>query len=157
MNNLREIRISIILVLICALLSSCNNKQTIIISTQTKTDTPTQSQTEVITPSNTNTPANIKTAVMDLVGKWERHGKQNQRAYTELFDLMPDGTYTIEAIFDDTSEILASTYGTYIFTETTLTLIDKDNKTTNSTYYLDTTGNKLIIDNKPEFAWTRVQ
>jgi hypothetical protein len=153
MNNIRNILISIILVIICVLLSSCNAKQTIIILTQTKTDTPTQSPTKVITPTHTNT----KTAFISLVGKWERHGKQNDRTYTEHFDLIPDGTYSIEAIFDDTGEILASTYGTYVFTETTLTLTDKDNKTTNSTYYLDATGNKLIINNKPEFAWTRLQ
>jgi hypothetical protein len=155
MNNIRNIMISIILVIICVLLSSCNAKQTIIISTQTKTDTPTQSPTKVITPTNTNT--NTKTALISLVGKWERHGKQNNRTYTEKFALIPDGTYSIEAIFDDTGEILASTNGTYIFTETTLTLTDKDNKTTNSPYYLDATGNKLIINNQPEFAWTRLQ
>jgi predicted glycosyl hydrolase (DUF1957 family) len=159
MNNIRNITISIILVLICVLLSSCNDKQTVIISTQTKTDTPTQSPTKVVTPTNTNTniTTTTKTTFISLVGKWERHGKQNERTYTELFDVKPDGTYSIEAKFDDTGEILASTYGTYIFTETTLTLTDKDNKTTNSTYYVDATGNKLIIDNKPEIAWTRLQ
>ena len=59
--------------------------------------------------------------------------------------------------FDDTGETLASTNGTYIFTKTTLTLTDKDNKTTNTPYYLDATGNTLVIDNKVEFAWTRVK
>jgi hypothetical protein len=153
MKNIRNITISIILVIIYVLSSSCITAQTVIISTQMKTDTPTQSPTKVVTPTTTAT----NTTIIGLVGKWERHGKQNERTYTELFDLEPDGTYSIKAIFDDTGEILASTYGTYVFTETTLTLTDKDNKTTNSTYYLDATGNKLIIDNKPEFAWTRVQ
>ena len=58
MNNLRNITISIILVIICVLLSSCNDKQTIIISTQMKTDTPTQSQTKAVTPTTTNTTLN---------------------------------------------------------------------------------------------------
>ena len=136
-----------------------------LISTPTNTPTPTftPTLTETITPTltltltNTIAPTLTETSAPSIVGKWERHGKQNNRPYTEHFDLIPDGTYSIEAIFDDAGEILASTYGTYIFTETTLTLTDKDNKTTNSPYYLDATGNKLIIDNKPEFAWTRLQ
>lgn len=158
MKNNRNIMITSILVIICTLLSSCSPKPTTIIPILTKTDTPTQSTTKVVTPTTTTTSitTTTKTTFINLVGKWERHGKQNKRAYSEHFDLMPDGTYSIEAIFDDTGEILASTYGTYIFTETTLTLTDKDNKTTNSTYYVDATGNKLIIDNKPEFAWTRM-
>ncbi len=143
MENNRKLLISIFLVLFCGYISSCSPNPTIIISTQTKT--------------KIETPTNTKTALPSLVGKWERHGKQNGKPYTEHFAINPDGTYSIEAIFDDTGEILASTDGTYIFTETTLTLTDKDNKTTESPYYLVSAGNELIINNQPEFAWTRVQ
>jgi predicted glycosyl hydrolase (DUF1957 family) len=92
-----------------------------------------------------------------LVGEWARHGKQDGRAYTEHFTLSPDGTYSIEARFDDTGEVLASTYGTYTATETTLTLTDKDNRTTSSPYYIEAAGNRLVIDNKTDLAWTRVK
>ena len=123
------------------------------------TPTPTETITPTLTLTLTNTIALTltETSAPSIIGKWERHGKQNDRPYTEHFALNPDGTYSIEAKFDDTGKILASTYGTYIFTETTLTLTDKDSKTTNSPYYLDPTGNKLIINNQPEFTWTRLQ
>jgi hypothetical protein len=123
------------------------------------TPTPTETITPTLTLTLTNTiePTLTETSAPSIVGKWERHGKQNDRPYTELFALNPDGTYSIEAKFDDTGEILASTHGIYKFTKTTLSLTDKDNKTTNSPYYLYPTGNKLIIKNQPEFAWTRLQ
>lgn len=133
----------VVIALLSGLLANCGSKQPII--------TPTPTETNTIAPTLTETSA------PSIVGKWERHGKQNDRPYTEQFDLNPDGTYSIEATFDDTGKTLASTYGTYKFTETTLTLIDKENKTTNSPYYLNSTENELIINNQTELAWTRVQ
>jgi hypothetical protein len=92
-----------------------------------------------------------------LVGVWERHGKQDGKPYTERFSMHADGTYSIEAVFDNTGVTLTATYGTYTSAKTTLTLTDKDGKTTSSPYALDATGNKLTIDNEPQAAWTRSQ
>jgi hypothetical protein len=153
----------ILITLLSGLVMHCGVIPPINTPTPTKTITPTLTLTETMTPTliltltNTIAPTLTETSAPSIVGKWERHGKQNYKPYTEHFALNPDGTYTIEAIFDDTGKILTSTYGTYIFTETTLALTDKDNKTTNTPYYLDPTGNKLIINNQPEFAWTRLQ
>jgi hypothetical protein len=142
-----------VIALLSGLLTNCGVKQPINTPTPTETITPTLT----LTLTNTIAPTLTETSAPSIVGKWERHGKQNDRPYTEHFALNPDGTYLIEAIFDDTGKILASTYRTYKITETTLALTDKDNKTTNSPYYLESAGNKLIINNQPEFAWTRVQ
>jgi hypothetical protein len=101
------------------------------------------------------TPSSTQTALSILVGKWERHGKQDGKPYTEHFALNPDGTYSIEARFDKSGAVLASSHGTYESTETTLTLTDQDAKTTTSPYYLDSSG-RLVISNKPASAWTRV-
>jgi hypothetical protein len=101
------------------------------------------------------TPSSTQTALPILVGEWERHGKQDGKPYTEHFAMNPDGTYSIEARFDDTDAVLASSIGTYESTETTLTLTDQDAKTTGAPYYLDSSG-RLVIDNKTESAWTRV-
>jgi hypothetical protein len=84
-----------------------------------------------------------------------RHGKQDGRPYTEHFFLNPDGTYSIEARFDNPDALLASSHGKYQATATTLTLTDQDAKTTVSPYHIDSSG-KLVIDNKPASAWTRV-
>ena len=90
-----------------------------------------------------------------LVGEWERHGKQDGKPYTEHFALKPDGTYTIEAEFDNPDAVLASSHGTYESTATTLALTDQAAKTTSTPFYLDSLG-RLVIDNKTESAWTRV-
>jgi hypothetical protein len=121
------------------------------------TPTPTETITPTLTLTQTNAPTLTETSAPSIIGKWERHGKLNDRTYTELFSINPDGTYSIEAKYDDTGDILASTFGKYSFDQTTLTLIDKDNNTTKSLYYLDATGNKLVIDNKPDLAWIRVK
>ena len=117
----------------------------------TPTSTPSPEPTSTTEPSVTPT-----TALPALVGEWERHGKQDGRAYTEHFILSPDGTYSIAARFDDTGEELASTSGTYKATATTLTLTDKDGQSTSTPYYIDAAG-RLVIDNKTDLAWTRVQ
>jgi hypothetical protein len=111
-----------------------------------------------LTPSAavSETPSSPPTALPILVGEWERHGKQDGKPYTERFALKPDGTYTIEARFDNPDAVLASSHGTYESTDTTLTLTDQDAKTTSTPFYLDSLG-KLVIDNKTESAWTRVQ
>jgi predicted glycosyl hydrolase (DUF1957 family) len=153
MNSHQNILRLILIALLSGFIMHCGVIAPINTPTPTETITPTLTSTLTDTIASTLT----DTSAPSIIGKWERHGKQNDRPYTEHFSLNPDGTYSIEAKFDDIGEILASTYGTYLFTETTLMLTDKDNKTTNSTYYLDATGNKLIIDNKPEFAWTRLQ
>jgi hypothetical protein len=148
-NVARRALVSTVLVVGSGLLSGCSPAQSTVASTPTKTETPTQSAAIPETPSST------QTALPILVGEWERHGKQDGRPYTEHFALNPDGTYSIEARFDDTDAVLASSYGTYESTETTLTLTDKDGKTTSTPYYLDSSG-RLVIDNKTESAWTRV-
>jgi hypothetical protein len=70
--------------------------------------------------------------------------------------LNPNGTYSIEARFDNPDALLASSHGTYESTETTLTLTDQDAKTTTAPYYLDSAG-KLVINGKTAMAWTRLQ
>ena len=140
MNAARRILVSVALVAGCALVSGCGPA----------TETPTQSEAVPETPGSTHTAPSV------LVGAWERHGKQDGRPYTEHFALNSDGTYSIEARFDDPDALLASSHGTYESTETTLTLTDQDAKTTSTPYYLDSSG-KLVIDNKTESAWTRVQ
>jgi hypothetical protein len=153
MKSNRNLSRLMIIALLSGILTNCGLKQPI--TTQTPTETITPSLT--LTLTNTIAPTLTGTSAPGIVGKWKRHGKQNEKPYTEIFDLRADGTYSIDAIFDNTGKTLASTYGTYIFTETTLTLTDKDNKSTISPYYVDATGNKLIISNMPEFVWTRVQ
>jgi hypothetical protein len=148
-NVARRVLVSTVLVVGCGLLSGCSPAQSTVAPTPTKTETSTQSAAISETPSST------QTALPDLVGEWERHGKQDGRPYTEQFALNPDGTYSIEARFDDTDAVLASSHGTYESTETTLTLTDQDAKTTSAPYYLDSSG-RLVIDNKTESAWTRV-
>jgi hypothetical protein len=145
----RRVLISIVLVVGCGLLSSCGPAQSTASSTSTMTGIPTQSA------AITDMPSSSQTALPSLVGKWERHGKQDGRPYTEHFALNPDGTYSIEARFDDNAEVLASASGTYEATDTTLTMTDTDGATTTSPYYLDVLG-RLVIDNKTELAWTRV-
>ena len=163
MKSIRNISRLMVIALLSGLLTNCEIKQPINTPTPTETITPTLTLTltNTITPTltltNTIALTLTETSAPSIVGKWERHGKQNNKPYTEHFALNPDGTYSIEAIFDDTGKILSSTYGTYKISETTLALTDKDNKTTNSPYYLESGGNKLIINNQPEFAWTRVQ
>ena len=117
--------------------------------THAKTATPTQSAAVSATPTSS------QTALPSFVGEWERHRKEGSRPVTEHFALNPDGTYSIEARFDDTNAVVASSHGTYKSTRTTLTLTDQNAKTTISHYALDSSG-RLVIDSKPELAWTRV-
>ena len=118
-------------------------------ATPTKTATATQSATPSATPTS------APTALPVFVGQWVRHGKQSGKPYTEHFALNPDGTYSIEARFDVTNAVLASSHGTFTSTATTLTLTDQNSKTTISPFHIDSSG-KLVIDNKPASAWTRV-
>ena len=149
MKATRRVLASIVLVVVCGLLSSCGPAQSTAAPSPTKTETATQSAAMSEIPSSTQTP------LSNLVGDWERHGKQDGRPYTEHFALNPDGTYSIEARFDNPDALLASSHGTYESTDTTLTLTDQDAKITSAPYYLDSSG-KLVIDNKPGSAWTRV-
>ena len=149
MKATRRVLASIVLVVGCGLLSSCGPAQSTVAPSTTKTETATQSAAMSEIPSSTQTP------LSNLVGDWERHGKQDGRPYTEHFALNPDGTYSIEARFDDPDAVLASSHGTYESTETTLALTDQDAKTTSAPYYLDSSG-RLVIDNKTASAWTRV-
>jgi hypothetical protein len=150
---------SIVLVVGCGLLSGCGPSQGTVAPTPTKTETPTQSAAISEAPTQSaaisETPSSIQTALPAVVGEWERHGKQDGKPYTEHFALNPDGTYTIEARFDNPDAVLASSHGTYESTETTLTLTDQDAKTTSTPYYLDSLG-RLVVDNKTESAWTRL-
>jgi hypothetical protein len=118
---------------------------------------PSKTATATATPSATPsaTPTVAPTAPPVFVGQWVRHGKQSGKPYTEHFVLNPDGTYSIEARFDATNAVLARSHGTYASTATTLALTDQNSQTTISPYHLDSSG-KLVIDNKPAFAWTRV-
>ena len=156
MNVARRVLISIVLVIGCGLLLGCGPAHDTASAISTATDTPTQSAAISETPSGTVTALPNLVGLPNIVGKWERHGKQDGRPYSEHFALNPDGTYSIEARFDDTSEVLASASGTYEVTETTLTMTDTNGATSSTPYYFDSSG-RLIIDNKPESAWTRVQ
>ena len=114
-NVTRRLLVPIALVVGCGLLSGCGPSQASVAPTPTKTETPTQSAaiTEAptqsaavsMTPTQsaaiTETPSSAPTALPILVGEWERHGKQDGKPYTEHFALKPDGTYTIEARFDN--------------------------------------------------------
>ena len=149
MNATRRVLASIALVVGCGLLAGCSPTQSTAAPSPTKTATPSPSATMSETPSSSPTALSI------LVGEWERHGKQDGKPYTEHFALNPDGTYSIEARFDNPDALLAGSHGTYQATETTLTLTDQDAKTTTAPYYLDSSG-KLVIDNKTSSAWTRL-
>jgi uncharacterized protein YceK len=159
-NVTRRVLVLGSLVVGCGLLSGCGSAQSTVAPTPTKTETPTQSAAITETPTQsavtTEPPSSPQTALSEVVGEWERHGKQDGKPYTEHFALNPDGTYTIEARFDDPDAVLASSHGTYESTETTLTLTDQDAKTTSTPYYLDSLG-RLVVDNKTESAWTRLQ
>ena len=169
MNVARRLLVPIALVVGCGLLSGCGPSQATVAPTPTKPETPTQSAAITKTPTQsaaapmtltpsaaiTETPTSAQTASVILVGEWERHGKQDGKPYTEHFAMKPDGTYTIEARFDNPDAALASSHGTYESTETTLTLTDQDAKTTSTPFYLDSRG-RLVIDTKTESAWTRV-
>lgn len=125
--------------------------------------TPTPPPTATITSTSTWTPVPPPTATtaptLTIVGKWEKHGEVQDRAITEHFNLNPDGTYSIEATYDDTGERLTSTVGTYVFDETTLTLTDSKQNTFHQTYSLDATGTILVATNKNDirFEWRRVE
>jgi hypothetical protein len=121
--------------------------------TLAKTTAPTQLAAATATP--TAMPTSTSTPLPSFVGEWERHSTQVGKASTEHFALNSDGTYSIEAKFDATNTVFASSHGTYESTATTLTLTDEVAKTTNETYVLDSSG-RLVIDNKPASAWTRV-
>ena len=112
--------------------------------------TPTQSAAPVATPTSTPKP------LPSFVGEWVRHGKLSGKASTEHFTLNPDGTYSIEARINASNAVFASSHGTYTSTATTLTLTDQNAKTTISPYHLDSAG-RLVLDNKPAAAWTRVR
>ena len=141
--------LALIALAVGGLLSGCGPAQATVAPTPTKTEVPTQ------TAAITETPSSAQTALPIPVGEWERHGNQDGKPYTEHFALKADGTYTIEARFDNPDAVLASSHGTYESTATTLTLTDQDAKTTSSPFYLDSLG-RLVIDNKTGSAWTRV-
>ena len=63
------------------------------------TPTPTETITPTLTLTHTIATISTETSAPSIVGKWERHGKQNDRTYTEHFALNPDGTYSIAALF----------------------------------------------------------
>jgi hypothetical protein len=153
MRSSRTLLASLLVAVVCGCLSSCGSNPPATSSTTTTTATPTTTSTPTTAGSTTSTSA----ALPALVGAWERHGKQDGRPYSEHFAIQPDGTYSIKAVFDDTAGTLTETYGTYVATQTTLTLTDKDGETTSSPYSLDATGDVLTIDNKPQAAWTRAQ
>ena len=117
--------------------------------TRATTATPTQSAAPSATPTS------IQTALPSFVGEWQRHGSQAGKPSTERFALNSDGTYSIEASFDKTKAVFASSHGTYESTATTLTMTDQNAKTTISPYHLDKSG-RLVIDNKTKSPWTRV-
>ncbi len=150
MNATRRVLAFVVLVATCGLLASCGPAQATVAPSPMTTATPTP------TIAVSQTPSSTETALSMLVGKWERHGTQDGKPYTERFALSPDGTYSIEARFDSPDAPLASSHGTWASTQTTLTLTDQDAKTTVAPYYLDSSG-KLVIDNDPASAWTRVQ
>jgi hypothetical protein len=90
-----------------------------------------------------------------LIGKWERHGIQSA-PYTEKFILSINGTYTIEARFDETGEVLAENHGTFTFNDTSYTATDKDQRTFTEHYVLLDGGSTLVIENQMDKAWKRM-
>jgi predicted Zn-dependent peptidase len=95
--------------------------------------------------------------IKSIIGEWERHGKMKERHYTEHMIVNENGKYTIEAIYDESGEILASTNGTFTFNDTSISFLDKDNKFSKSTYYLDETRDILVINNQVDLAWKRIK
>jgi hypothetical protein len=91
-----------------------------------------------------------------IIGTWERHNKGNNRPYTERFTFNKNGTYAIEARYDDTGEVWAENHGTFTFDQTTYTLTDKDHQTFVESYSLSDHGNTLITKNETKKPWTRI-
>jgi hypothetical protein len=137
------------------LLISKTPTQTNAIVIKNETLTPTEKEIETITLTNTSTKQFAMTG-NTIVGEWERHGKQDGRPYTEHLIFQEDGTYSIEAIFDNTKETMTSNSGTYTFDDNIITYKEKSTKVVTEKYHLESNGNKLIINNNAALAWTRV-
>jgi hypothetical protein len=108
---------------------------------------------KTIWPTFTKEAINIKS----IIGEWERHGKMKERLYTEHMILNKNGKYTDETIYDDSREILSSTNGTFTFNDTSISFLNKDNKFSKATYYLDETRDILVINNQVGLAWKRIK
>jgi hypothetical protein len=88
-----------------------------------------------------------------IVGSWERRSSD----LTEHFNIQADGTYSIEAKNNNTNAIVASVNGTLTFDENNIYYVAENNSKSTESYYLDNGGNLLVIKNKVDRAWTRVQ
>jgi hypothetical protein len=156
-------------VLIVPLLSlfimNCSLGQVLnIINTKTPTPTisPTQTTTITLAPIKTKvvTITSLITPTFEgisIIGMWERHGKMENRAYTEHMNIMADGTYHVEANYDDNGDVIASMDGTYTFDKVNIYYIDKTNKKTTESYKLNDLSNTLIINNDTAHPWKRAK
>jgi len=157
MNQIRIHKVYILFIM-GILISGCSVGQTKIPTAKETIEylqTTSLSNTILITMGPTFTKEASK--IKSIIGEWERHGKMKERRYTEHMIFNENGKYTNEAIYDDSGEILASTNGTFTFNNTSIAFLDKDNKFSKSTYYLDETRDILVMNNQVDFAWKRIK
>jgi hypothetical protein len=110
------------------------------------TEAPTQEAQAL--PTSTEVPP-VKT----IVGSWERRSSD----VTEYFNVQSDGSYSIEARRNSANEVIVSTNGTLTYDQSNIYYVDKDNHKSTESYYLDNDGNRMVINNEPDRAWTRIE
>jgi hypothetical protein len=109
------------------------------------TAVPTQQELQ---PTPTEVPP-VKT----VVGSWERRSAE----VTEYFNILSDGSYSIEARKNSNNEVIAAISGTLTYDATSIYYVDKDNRQSTENYYLGNNGDLLVINNDTAKAWTRIQ
>jgi hypothetical protein len=160
---------TLLISIISILLINCSFGQalSIIISptpslTQMSTFTPTQTASLTSAPTQTKavTLLSLITPSFEgasIVGMWERHGVMENRAYTEHLNFMVNGTYHVEADYDDNSEVIASMDGTYTYDKVNIYYFDKNHKKTTESYKLNSAGDTLIIKNDAAHPWKHIK
>jgi len=63
----------------------------------------------------------------------------------------------IEARNNSTGDVVASNNGTFTYDENTINYVDKENAPKTESYYLDNSGDLLVLNNQIDQAWTRVK
>jgi hypothetical protein len=92
-----------------------------------------------------------------IIGEWERFGSFEGRKINEKLVFNEDGTYLLEAKYEDANDVLASENGTFTYTNETVTFVDSRNNKRTQSYSLDVSGKKLILSNKKDDAWSRTK
>lgn len=110
------------------------------------TAAPTQQAQALPTPT-------VVPPVKTIVGSWERRSSE----VTEYFTVQSDGRYTIEARKSSTNEVIASMSGTLTYDQFNIYYVDKDNNKSTESFHLDNDGNRLVMNNDTDRAWTRSQ